>query len=98
MLGNKFFGFCWTFLFSKFYFFKALALLCTLYILYQEFRLFFIEKPTSTSLEKIKLSETFPKIAICPVIGLNITQFYAHGYNYEYAYFTGYFVGDYSRG
>ena len=84
--------------FSKFYVFKVLALICTFYILYKEFCLFVITKPITTSTEKTKLVETFPNIAICPVAGLNIQEFYANGYNYEYAYFTGYFVGDFHAG
>jgi hypothetical protein len=89
---NNILSLFWTCFFSKFYFFKAVTLLCTLYLLYKEFCLFFIDKPTSTSTESIKLAETFPHISICPVVGLNLEQFNANGYWYEYAYFSGYFA------
>ena len=50
-------------------------------------------------MENIKLAETFPHIAICPVVGLNLEEFHANGYWYEYAYFAGYFTaGDFYSG
>ena len=95
---NNILSLFWSCFFSKFYFFKAATLLCTLYLLYKEFCLFFIDKPTSTSTENIKMAKTFPHISICPVVGLNLEQFYTNGYSYEYAYFAGYFVGDFYSG
>ena len=50
-------------------------------------------------MENIKLAETFPHIAICPVVGLNLEEFHTNGYWYEYAYFAGYFTtGDFYFG
>ena len=79
---------CFNFLFTKYYFFKGIAILCSFYLLYKEFILYF-EKPTSISIEKKKVQDVFPLISICPVIGHNQKEFDASGYLTLIDYFAG---------
>ena len=76
-------------LFTKFYIFKGIAIACSLYLLYSELCVFFLEKPTSTSIENTQIQESFPKIFICPVVGVDQTELYANGYLLPWDYFYG---------
>ena len=84
----QFIRICFKFLFTKYYLFKAIAIVCSFYLLYKEFVLYF-DKPTSASIEKKKVQDVFPLISICPVIGHNQKEFDASGYLTLIDYFAG---------
>ena len=74
---------------------KFFFILFTAYLLYGELKLFVIEKPTLTSLEKIDLSaEHFPEILICPRHGYDEEMLERHGYATSFHYSTGVPVDD----
>ena len=62
----------------------------TTYFLFGEAHLFFFEKPTLASLEKIDLSpDHFPEILICPRHGYDEDMLEKHGYSTSFHYSTG---------
>ena len=62
----------------------------TSYLLYEEFYIFLIRKPTHSSSAKIKTSsEDFPDVTICPFPSYNQPELIALGYGQSYEFAKG---------
>ena len=70
-----------------------LKLICSLvaaWFIYDELRIFFIDRPTSNSDEITRIgSEIFPDILICPILPLDLAQLATRGYLHYFGYYLG---------
>ena len=66
----------------------------TILLLYDELNIFFIKKPTLSSVSKSQLRpQNFPDIIICPVPGFDQRAIERLGYNSSYSYSMGSMAG-----
>ena len=78
------------FVFKDFKLIKFCFAVITIYLLYDELRIFFIEKPTLSSTTKSRLRPgNYPDIIICPVPGYDQAAIQRLGYESSYYYSMG---------
>ena len=70
-----------------------LKLICSVaaaWLIYDELRIFFINRPTSNSDEITRIgSEIFPNILICPMVPLDMPKLASKGYLHYFGYYLG---------
>ena len=75
---------------------KLFCFLLSLWLLYGELFLFFVEKPTQSSEKKIKIDKiSFPAISVCLVDGLDTQYLEGNGYGIGNVVAHDYFVGNF---
>ena len=77
-------------LFKDYRILKILFTILATYLIYDEFKVFLIKRPTYTSTEKRKMNpEDFPEIILCPEPSIDINAVRSRGYLNTVGYFKG---------
>ena len=71
--------------------FGSICFILGLYLIYNEYHLFLVEKPTHSLIQKVPISsELFPLVQICAESGLDEKKIIAAGYETFYSFFSGF--------
>ena len=83
-------GLAWEVICQDFRILKLAFIMMTAYLLYEEFLLFFVTRPTVTSFTEEKLTPaSFPEITICSDNGFNQEWLNIYGYDDSFQYKKG---------
>ena len=81
---------CWNYVGKEYRIFNLCFAIFTSYLLIDELKLYFISKPTFTSIVQTKLKpEHFPNILICSYPSYDLEQLQSIGYEHSYDYSSG---------